>query len=175
MSDKMNKEAGKYAGAEGDKFIMQPNAQNPKTYDVLDTQTDQPVQNGAALQPGEAEELRDKMNSQSTTSTTSTTSTATDKTSTDGATDADTASTSGDQGADATTTPQDDNPAVKDTTGAEPSAEEPYQRPDRTQGQKDYKPTQTTPAAPVNMGDLVVSIKNLKPEVQAIIKKELSA
>ena len=179
MSDKMNKEAGKYAGAEGDKFIMQPNAQNPKTYDVLDTQTDQPVQNGAALQPGEAEELRDKMNSQTSTSTatdtTATNTTTTDKPAADGATDANTASTSGDQGADATTTPQDDNPAVKDTTGAEPSAEEPYQRPDRTQGQKDYKPTQTTPAAPVNMGDLVVSIKNLKPEVQAIIKKELSA
>jgi hypothetical protein len=158
---------------------MQPNAQNPKTYDVLDTQTDQPVQNGAALQPGEAEELRDKMNSQTSTSTatdtTATNTTTTDKPAADGATDANTASTSGDQGADATTTPQDDNPAVKDTTGAEPSAEEPYQRPDRTQGQKDYKPTQTTPAAPVNMGDLVVSIKNLKPEVQAIIKKELSA
>ena len=75
MSDKMNKEAGKYSGAEGDKYIMQPNAQNPKTYDVLDTQTDQPVQNGAALQPGEAEELRDKMNSEAPASTTDTTST----------------------------------------------------------------------------------------------------
>lgn len=176
MSDKMNKEAGKFEPQEGDKFIMQPNAQNPKTYDVLDTQTDQPVEKGEALQPGEAEELRDKLNTQATTSTTSTT------TSKDGATDANTASTAGDQGADATTTPQDTETPAQDATSTDtqPDAaanpgEEPYAAPDRTQGQKDYNPTQKTPAAPVNMGDLVVQIKKLKPEVQAIIKKELAA
>jgi uncharacterized protein (UPF0335 family) len=175
MSDKMNKEAGKYAGAKGDKFIMQPNAQNPKTYDVLDTQTDQPVQNGAALQPGEAEELRDKMNSQSTTSTT------TDKTSTDGATDANTASTSGGEQPDATTDPQsgetptaDQNaPATADQNAPTDASPAPDNR-GAGQGQDTAAPggPQT---APVDINKLAAELKKLNPDQIEDAKKLLAA
>ena len=174
MSDKMNKEAGKYSGAEGDKYIMQPNAQNPKTYDVLDTQTDQPVQNGAALQPGEAEELRDKMNSQTSTSTTTDTTatdtTATDKPATDGATDTDTASTSGDQGTDSTTTPTDqvdaNNDGLDDKTG-NPMA--------TNRGAGQGKDTAAPGGVPVNINDLAAELKKLKPEQIEDAKKLLAA
>ena len=172
MSDKMNKEAGKYAGAEGDKFVMQPNAQNPKTFDVLDTQTDQPVEKGAALQPGEAEELRDKLNSQSTTSTSNT---STDTSTTDGATDANTASTSGDTGTDATTTPQDgETPAQGATGGETPTAEVPPNPNNRGSGQG-QDTAAPGGAAPVDVNALAAEIKKLKPEQIEDAKKLLAA
>ena len=174
MSDKMNKEAGKFAPQEGDKFVMQPNAQNPKTFDVLDTQTDQPVEKGAALQPGEAEELRDKLNSQSTTSTSNT---STDTSTTDGATDANTASTSGDTGTDATTTPQDgETPAQGATGGETPTAEVPPNPNNRGagQGQNTAAPGGAT-ATPVDINALANELKKLNPQQIEDAKKLLAA
>ena len=174
VSDKMNKEAGKFAPQEGDKFVMQPNAQNPKTFDVLDTQTDQPVEKGAALQPGEAEELRDKLNSQSTTSTSNT---STDTSTTDGATDANTASTSGDTGTDATTTPQDgETPAQGATGGETPTAEVPPNPNNRGsgQGQNTAAPGGAT-ATPVDINALANELKKLNPQQIEDAKKLLAA
>ena len=168
MSDKMNKEAGKFAPQEGDKFVMQPNAQNPKTFDVLDTQTDQPVEKGAALQPGEAEELRDKLNSQSTTSTSKT---STDTSTTDGATDANTASTSGDTGTDATTTPTNQVDANKD--GLDDKTGNPMSNTrGGGQGQNTAAPGGV---APVDVNALAAEIKKLKPQQIADAKKLLAA
>ena len=168
MSDKMNKEAGKFAPQEGDKFVMQPNAQNPKTFDVLDTQTDQPVEKGAALQPGEAEELRDKLNSQSTTSTSKT---STDTSTTDGATDANTASTSGDTGTDATTTPTNQVDANKD--GLDDKTGNPMSNTrGGGQGQNTAAPGGV---APVDVNALAAEIKKLKPEQIEDAKKLLAA
>ena len=101
----------------------------------------------------------------------------TEQTSTDGATDANTASTSGGQGADATTEPTDQVDANKD--GKDDATGEPMKQiagagTDRTAGAQNAQ-AGGAPQAPADMNALVQSIKKLKPEVQAIIKKQLAA
>ena len=175
MSDQMNKEAGKFEPKTGERYTMQPNQQNPKTYDVVDTQTDKPVERGAALQPGDAEEMRDELNSQSTTSTTTST------TQQDGATDANTASTSGGEQPDATTDPQDgetptadqNTPATADQNAPTDASPAPDNR-GAGQGQDTAAPggPQT---APVDINKLASDLKKLSPEQIEDAKKLLAA
>ena len=61
MSDKMNKEAGAFE-PKGERYTMQPSATDPKKFDVVDKETDKPVEGGANIEPGAAEELSDKLN-----------------------------------------------------------------------------------------------------------------
>jgi len=161
MSDKMNKEAGKFEKPTGEKYDIKPNAQNPKLYDVVDTETNQPVDNAVGLNPGSAEEKRDELNAQSTTDTT---------TAKDGATDADTASTGGDQGTDDTTTPQDGETPAQDATGGE---NPPSDIRGSGQGQDTAAP-QKDPA-PVDINALASELKKLSPEQIEDAKKLLAA
>ena len=101
----------------------------------------------------------------------------TEQTNTDGATDTNTASTSGGQGGDTTTAPTDQVDADKD--GKDDNTGEPMKPiagagTDRTAGAQNAQAGGAA-QAPTDMNALVQSIKKLKPEVQAIIKKQLAA
>ena len=170
MSDNMNKEAGAFT-PKGERYTMQPSTVDPKKFDVVDAQTDKPIKGGANIEPGAAEELSDKMNSQTSTSTaTATDTTTTDKPAADGATDANTASTSGDQGADATTTATDpvdaNNDGIDDNTG-NPIAQ--------NRGAGQGKDTAAPGGTPANINDLAAELKKLKPEQIEDAKKLLAA
>jgi len=170
MSDNMNKEAGAFT-PKGERYTMQPSTVDPKKFDVVDAQTDKPIKGGANIEPGAAEELSDKMNSQTSTSTaTATDTTTTDKPAADGATDANTASTNGDQGADATTTATDpvdaNNDGIDDNTG-NPIAQ--------NRGAGQGKDTAAPGGTPANINDLAAELKKLKPEQIEDAKKLLAA
>lgn len=177
MSDNMNKEAGAFT-PKGERYTMQPSAADPKKFDVVDAQTDKPIKGGVNVEPGAAEELSDKMNSQTSTSTatdtTATNTTTTDKPAADGATDANTASTSGDQGADATTTATDpvdaNNDGIDDNTG-NPVA----QNRGAGQGKDTAAPGGTPGGTPANINDLAAQIKKLDANQQEDAKKFLAA
>jgi len=176
MSDNMNKEAGAFT-PKGERYTMQPSAVDPKKFDVVDAQTDKPIKGGANVEPGAAEELSDKMNSQTSTSTatdtTATDTTATDTSTTDGAANANTASTSGDTGTDATTTPQDqvdaNNDGLDDKTGNPMSDTR-----GGGQGQNTAAPSGAT-ATPVDINALANELKKLNPQQIADAKKLLAA
>ena len=173
MSDKMNKEAGKFEPKAGERYTMQPNQQNPKTYDVIDTQTDQPVEKGAGLQPGDAEEMRDELNSKKDTTTTQQTSTtSTQDTTNTGVTDTDTASTSGDQDTSATTTPTDQVDANKD--GLDDKTGNPIAS-NRGDGQGQNTAAPQKSPAPADINAIAAELKKLKPEQIEDAKKLLAA
>ena len=147
-------------------FIMVADPKDKTKFNVVDSETQAVVDGGAGLDAGSAEEMRDEKNAEVV---------ATKQAAADGATDADTASTSGGQGADATTEPTDQIDANKD--GKDDATGEPMKPiagagTDRTVGQKAQG---NVAQAPVDMNALVKSIKQLKPEVQQIVKKQLAA
>jgi hypothetical protein len=149
-------------------FIMVQDPKDKTKYNVVDSETQAVVDGGAGLDAGSAEEMRDEKNAEVV---------ATKQAAADGATDADTASTSGGQGADATTEPTDQIDANKD--GKDDATGEPMKPiagagTDRTAGAQTGQ-AGGAPQAPADMNALVQSIKKLKPEVQAIIKKQLAA
>ena len=149
-------------------FIMVADPKDKTKFNVVDSETQAVVDGGAGLDAGSAEEMRDEKNAEVV---------ATKQAAADGATDADTASTSGGQGADATTEPTDQIDANKD--GKDDATGEPMKPiagagTDRTAGAQTAQ-AGGAPQAPADMNALVQSIKKLKPEVQAIIKKQLAA
>ena len=186
MSDNMNKKAGAFT-PKGERYTMQPSAVDPKKFDVVDAQTDKPIKGGANIEPGAAEELSDKMNSQTSTSTatdttatdtTTTNTTTTDKPAADGATDANTASTSGDQGADATTTATDpvdaNNDGIDDNTG-NPVAQNRGAGQGKDTAAPGGTPGGTPKGTPANINDLAAQIKKLDANQQEDAKKFLAA
>ena len=151
-------------------FIMVADPKDKTKFNVVDSETQKVVDGGAGLDAGSAEEMRDTKNAEVVAQKQA-------AAGTDGATDANTASTSGDQGGDATTEPSDQvdaNADGKDDNTGEPMKPIAGAGTDRTAGAQNAQAGGAA-QAPTDMNVLVQSIKKLKPEVQAIIKKQLAA